>query len=246
MNQREGARPGGSSFETTQWSLVIAAGQSRTAETEQALAALCERYWQPLYAYIRRQGYPADRAQDLTQEFFCRLLEKNYVHDAHRERGRFRTFLLTSLKHFLANEWNRAHAQKRGGHASILSLDFSHAEDRPGYEPSHDMTPERLYERNWALTVLERALARLRDEYAAAGKAQLFEHLKSALTGDQPQIPHEDLGQRLGISEGAVKVAIHRLRKRYRALLRDEVAQTVQDGDSIEDEIRYLLAVLSA
>jgi RNA polymerase sigma-70 factor (ECF subfamily) len=205
---------------------------------------LCERYWHPLYAYLRRQGHPADRAQDLTQEFFCRLLEKNWIQDAQRERGRFRGFLLAALKHFLANEWDRAHAQKRGGHAVMLSLDFSQAENGPGFEPSHDMTPERAFERSWALAVLEHTLVRLRGEYAAAGKDALFEALKPALTAEQPMIPLKELGERLGMSEGAVKVAVHRLRQRYRAALRQEIAQTVAEPTDIDAEIRDLFAAL--
>jgi RNA polymerase sigma factor (sigma-70 family) len=242
--QRRNASSQGLSFDTTQWSVVVAAGQPQHIDRQQALAMLCERYWHPLYAYLRRQGHPADRAQDLTQEFFCRLLEKNWIQDAQRERGRFRGFLLAALKHFLANEWDRAHAQKRGGHAVMLSLDFSQAENGPGFEPSHDMTPERAFERSWALAVLEHTLVRLRGEYAAAGKDALFEALKPALTAEQPMIPLKELGERLGMSEGAVKVAVHRLRQRYRAALRQEIAQTVAEPTDIDAEIRDLFAAL--
>jgi RNA polymerase sigma factor (sigma-70 family) len=232
-------------FETTHWSLVVAAGRSSSAEKQHALAALCERYWRPLYAYVRRQGYTVEQAQDLTQEFFCRLLEKNVLKAARRERGRFRSFLLASLKHFLANEWDHAHAQKRGGHAVILSLDFSGTEDAPGYEPSHDMTPEKAYDRSWALTVLEHTLLRLRQEYVAKGKEALFDGLKSVLTGDQPKLSMKMLGDRLDMSEGAVKVAVHRLRQQYRAALREEIAQTIADTSEIDGEIRHLMDALS-
>ncbi len=243
-SQQRGAPVQGHSFDTTQWSVIVAAGQPQHADRQRALATLCERYWHPLYAYLRRRGHSGDRAQDLTQEFFCRLLEKNYLQDAQRERGRFRNFLLAAFKHFLANEWDRAHAQKRGGHAVMLSLDFSQAEDAPGFEPSHDMTPDKAFERTWALAVLEHTLVRLRGEYAAAGKDALFEALKPALTAEQPMIPLKELGERLGMSEGAVKVAVHRLRQRYRAALRQEIAQTVAEPADIDAEIRDLFAAL--
>lgn len=233
------------SFETTHWSLVVAAGHSSNANRQQALATLCERYWHPLYAYVRRQGYSVNDAQDLTQEFFCRLLEKKVLHAADRERGRFRNFLLASLKHFLANEWDRNHAQKRGGHGITLSLDFSCAEDGLAYEPSHDITPEKLYDRNWALLVLEHTLSRLRAEYVAKGRETLFNVLKPVLTGDQPKIAMKDYAEALNITEGAVKVAIHRLRQHYRKALHDEISQTTAKESEVDAEIRYLMEALS-
>lgn len=208
------------------------------------MAELCRVYWYPLYAYIRRRGYDTHQSEDLTQAFFLQLLDKNYLADVDRRRGKFRAFLLASLKHFLANEWDRSQAQKRGGQQVIIPLDALDAETRYRLEPSHDMTPEKLFERQWALTVLERVLARLQAEFAAEGKQAAFDGLKPFLTGSRHTGGHAQAAAELGMTPGAVKVAVHRLRRRYRKILWDEIAQTVADPEEIDDEIRHLLACL--
>ena len=234
----------GSHFATTHWSVVLTAGQDESPEAAQALAALCETYWYPLYAYVRRRGYGAEDARDLTQGFFAALLEKDYVRDADRERGRFRSFLLVALKRFLSKEWAKEHAQKRGGSRKTLSLDVSDGESRYAHEPSHDWTPERVYERRWALTLLDQVMARLRQRYADDGKGELFDRLKVFLTGGSGAPSHRELAAELGMTPGAVKVAVHRLRRRYRELLRAEVAETVADPKDVRDELQLLLAAL--
>jgi RNA polymerase sigma-70 factor (ECF subfamily) len=237
--------PAGSArFATTHWSLVAAAGHQALPQARDALAALCTAYWYPLYCFVLRQGHDAPAAQDLTQEFFARLLEKDYLQAAERGRGKFRTFLLTCLRHFLANEHDRARAQKRGGGHSLLTLDFAAAEARVTGELCHDLTPERLFERRWALTLLEQVLGRLREEFTSAGNAVQFDALKSYLTADSPAASYAAVAERLGMSEGAVKVSVHRLRKRYRELLREEIGRTVDDPVQIDAEIRDLFAAL--
>lgn len=213
-------------FATTRWSVVVSARSSGTPEAGKALASLCEDYWFPLYAFVRRAGYSADDSQDLTQEFFARLLARQSLTNVDRERGKFRSFLLAALKHFLADEWDRAHARKRGGTQTVISLDSLDAEARYRLEPASELTPERLFEKQWALSLLEHVLARLRSELAAQGKSLLFDALKDTLSGVLPA-SYAVLGARLGMSEGAVKVAAHRLRRRYRALLEEEISQTV-------------------
>jgi RNA polymerase sigma-70 factor (ECF subfamily) len=238
---------GASSFATTRWSMVVAAGRSPhggSPESKAALADLCQRYWYPLYVYVRRRVADRDEARDLTQDFFARLLEKNTLALADPERGRFRSFLLTTLKHFLINEWEKNRAQKRGGGRKTLALDFDAKEQQFTLEPAHTWTPERQFERHWALALLDQVLLQLRQEYHAGGKQKLFEQLKSFLVGDSAKASHADAAQRLGMTEGAVKVAAHRLRKRYRELLRQEVAQTVADDNEVEDEIRSLFRSL--
>jgi len=197
-----------------------------------------------LYAYVRRRGYTAADAQDQTQAFFAVLLAKGYLKAADRRRGRFRSFLLTALKRFLSKEWDRAHAKKRGGRQGPISLDFASGESRYGLEPSHDLTPEAIYDRRWALTVLEQVMARLRQEYAGAEKARLFDHLKVVLTGETGAPPYSQIADELAMTEGAIKVAVHRLRRRYREALRAEIAQTVADPDEVKDEMASLLAAL--
>jgi RNA polymerase sigma-70 factor (ECF subfamily) len=231
-------------FMTTHWSLVIAAGQRGSPESVDALVTLCATYWYPLYVFVRRQGYRPEDAQDLTQAFFARLLEKNYVGAADRHRGKFRSFLLASLKHFLSNERDYGRAQKRGGGRPAMSLDFGSAETRYRHEPVDRMTPERLFERRWALTLLDRVLRRLHDEYAAAGNLPLFERLKQFLTAEKGTTPYREVAERAAMTEGAVKVAVHRLRKRYRKLLEDEIAHTVSHEDDVQDELRQLFATL--
>jgi RNA polymerase sigma factor (sigma-70 family) len=234
----------GRQFETTRWSQVLAAGQAPTNASREALSRLCEVYWYPLYAYVRRWGYDADEAQDLTQEFFVRLLEKHYLRAADPARGRFRSFLLASLKHFLSNERDRAGAAKRGGRTTVLPLEFENAEGRYSREPPDADTPESIYERRWALTLLERTLARLRHEFDAAGKQALFARLEGHLTGEQEALPYAELGAELGMSEGAVKVTVHRLRRRFGALLRDEIGETVSEPGLVDEEIRELFRAL--
>jgi RNA polymerase sigma-70 factor (ECF subfamily) len=236
----------GRRFATTHWSVVMAAGQRDSPESEAALATLCRLYWYPLYAYARRRLPDAEQAQDMTQEFFARLLEKDYLRQANRQRGKFRTFLLTAFQHFLAKEHDRANAQKRGGGCRVLSLDFDCGERRYHREPSHDTTPEAVYERGWALMLLEQGLARLREEFASQGKLQLFECLKGTLTVGQASQPYAEFAGQLGMSAKALKVAVHRLRRRYGELVRAEIAQTVTTAEEIEDELRDLFAAVRA
>ncbi len=231
-------------FATTHWSVVVAARGSDPDRARAALADLCRAYWYPLYAFIRHQGHPADRAQDLTQEFFTRLLEKDFLGDVDRQKGKFRSFLLAACKHFLANEHDREHALKRGGGRQSFSIDFRDADGRFVHEPAHGDTPEREFERRWALALLDRVLARLRGEYEAGGKRRLFEALKPRLTGGAGGAPYARLAEGLGLTEGTVKVAVHRLRQRYRDLLHEEIAQTLDDPAQVEDEIRALFAAL--
>jgi RNA polymerase sigma factor (sigma-70 family) len=232
-------------FAATRWTLVLAAaGGEDEPRAAEAMAELCRIYWYPLYAYIRRRGHPSHEAEDLTQEFFLRLLAKDDLADVDRRKGKFRAFLLAALKHFLANQWDRSQAQKHGGGQRILSLDALGAESRYHLEPADNLTPERLFERQWALTVLERVLARLQAEFAADGKSALFEGLKSFLTDGRPAASYAEAAAALQMSEGAVKVAVHRVRRRYRQLLKEEIAHTVADPAEIDDEIRYLLSCL--
>ena len=238
--------PGSSQFPTTRWTLVVAAGDPQRKDARSALVSLCENYWYPLYAYLRRRGYAPDRAQDLTQEFFMRVLEGRYLDRADPEKGRFRSFILTSLKFFAADEQDRQRAQKRGGGA-VVSFEFSSGEsgeERYQREPGHDETPDRIFERRWALSMLERVMERLRDEFVRHGRPENFERLKVFLLG-QSEVPYSDLAREMNTSEGALKVAIHRLRKRYRELFRQEIADTVADPAEVESELRYLAAVLT-
>jgi DNA-directed RNA polymerase specialized sigma24 family protein len=234
---------GPSQFPTTRWTLVVAAGDPRRKEARSALVSLCENYWYPLYAYLRRRGYPADQAQDLTQGFFIRMLEGRYLDRADPEKGRFRSFLLSSLKFFVADQEDRDRAHKRGGGATV-PLEFSLGEERYRREPAHDETPERIFERRWALSVLDRVVERLREEFVQHGRPEHFERLKIFLLG-QSDAPYATLAREMNTSEGALKVAIHRLRKRYRELFRQEIADTVADPAEVESELRYLAAVLT-
>lgn len=231
-------------FASTRWSLVAAAGRSSSAESAQALAVLCETYWYPLYAYVRRGGHGAHEAQDLTQEFFARLLARGNLRTADRQRGKFRTFLLASLKNFLASEWRKEQAQKRGGGCAAVSLDFAVGESRYSLEPAHELTPERIFERRWALTLLDQAITKLRDEFVNAGKVDLFDSLKGTLGGESAAASYGEIANRLDITEGAVKTAAHRLRRRCRELLRAEIAQTVAKDEDIDDELRELFSAV--
>jgi RNA polymerase sigma factor (sigma-70 family) len=235
--------PGSSQFPTTRWSLVVAAGDPHPKEARSALVSLCENYWYPLFAYLRRRGYSADQAQDLTQEFFVRVLEGRYLDRTDPEQGRFRAFLLTSLKFFVADEGDRDRAQKRGG-GTVGPLEFPSGEERYQREPAHDETPERIFERRWALSVLDRVVEKLREEFVHHGRPEHFERLKMFLLG-QSEAPYAALAREMNTSEGALKVAIHRLRKRYRELFRQEIADTVADPAEVESELRFLAAVLS-
>ena len=234
--------PGPTHFPTTRWTLVVAAGNPNRKEARSALVYLCENYWYPLYAYLRRRGHPADQAQDLTQEFFIRVLEGRYLDRADPQKGRFRSFLLTSLKFFVADEEDRRRAVKRGGRT--VSIEFSSGEERYQRELAHDETPERIFERRWALSVLDRVVERLRSEFVFHGRPEHFERLKVFLLG-QSDAPYATLAREMNTSEGALKVAIHRLRKRYRELFRQEIADTVADPTEVEAELRYLAAVLT-
>jgi RNA polymerase sigma factor (sigma-70 family) len=235
---------GPSDFPTTRWTLVIAAADPQRQEARAALVSLCEAYWFPLYAYVRRRGYPADQAQDLTQEFFVRVLDGRYLDRADAEKGRFRAFILTSLKFFLADEADRNRAQKRGG-GNVRSLELSSGEERYQRDPSHNETPERIFERRWAVSMLDRVIDRLRAEFVQHGRLDHFNRLKIFLL-DQTETPYAALAREMGTSEGALKVAIHRLRKRYRDLFRQEVAETVADPADIESELRFLAAALTS
>jgi RNA polymerase sigma factor (sigma-70 family) len=232
-------------FVTTHWSVVLSAGRNDTTRARAALEQLCRCYWHPLYVYVRGAGYSREEAEDLTQEFFARLLAHNAVARADPARGRFRSFLLASLKHFLVNEWEKARARKRGGGAQLLPLEFDTAETRYAQPVAPGDTPDRAYDRQWALALLEVVLGRLRREYREAGREGMFEDLKDTLGGGRSEIPYRELGLRMGLSEGAVKVAAHRLRQRYRELLREEIANTVAGPEEVEEELKHLFAALS-
>jgi RNA polymerase sigma-70 factor (ECF subfamily) len=231
-------------FPTTHWSLVLSAAQTASAEAEDALSSLCRTYWQPLYGYVRRQGHAPHDAEDLTQAFFARLLEKGYLSLADRRRGRFRTFLLSALKHFLINQWEKEHAKRRGGGQETVAWDTLGAEERFLAEPSDGLTPEMAYEKRWAATLLEQVLRRLREEAAASERLALFERLKDYLWGETAE-GYGAIAVALGQSEVAVKGAAHRLRQRFREVLRAEIAHTVLHDEEIEDELRHLIQVIS-
>lgn len=232
-------------FETTCWSLVLAASDRAAPQADGALAALFAAYWYPLYAFIRRQGHDPDRAADLTQGFFTRLLEKEGLRSVDPSKGRFRAFLLAACKHFLANEHDREVARKRGGGRSSISIDLRDAEGRYLSEPCHDLTPERLFERRWALTLLDESLDQLGREFHQGGKGALFERLKFLLTGVDGAASYAQLGAASGMTEAAVKKAAQRLRGRYREILRERIARTVEDPGQVDDEIRTLFGSLS-
>ncbi|MFG0334168.1 MAG: RNA polymerase sigma factor [Maioricimonas sp. JB049] len=238
------AMRGPAAFATTRWSLVVAAGERCSVEAERALEELCSSYWYPLYAYARRWGATRDDAADLTQEFFARLLEKQYLLTADRQKGRFRSFLLTVFKRFLLKERDRAAAEKRGGNRRKFSFDIEAGERRYLHEPAENVTPDALFERRWALTLLERVMERVRDEYGSKGKAAFFEECKPFLTGADDADSCAEIASRLGMTEPALRVAVHRLRQRYRAVLRGEISQTISEADSVEDELNALRAAL--
>jgi len=239
------AGEGRPAFVTTHWSVVLSARQKDSPQSAAALETLCRTYWYPLYAYVRRQGHSPPDAQDLTQGFFARLLQKDYLKAAAREKGRFRTFLIMALKRFLANEWDHDRAQKRGGGQPHLSLDTELAEERYRVEPVEGATADKIFERRWALTLLDRTMTRLREEFTAAGKAEEFKRLKACLTAERGDISYAEIAGALGQTEGAMRVAVHRLRKRFRDIFREEIAQTVSSPEEIEEEVRYLIGVLA-
>ncbi len=230
-------------FATTHWSVVLAAGRGEAPQAEASLEKLCQTYWTPLYAYVRRRGYAPADAEDLTQEFFAWLLKRDWLGQADQQRGRFRSFLLTSISRFLANEWDKARTLKRGG-GRVISMPFDAAEARCRWEPADNVTPEQSFEWRWALTLLDQVMDRLRAEYTRQGKAELFGQLKPCLLGERAAQPYASLASQLGMTEGSVKVAVHRLRQRYRQLLREEIAHTVASPEEIEEEMRHLFAVL--
>lgn len=242
--------PPSAAFVTTHWSVVLTAVRNDTTRSQNALARLCQVYWPPLYAYVRRLGHSPHDAQDLTQEFFARLLGKNQVGKNHlaladESRGRFRSFLLGSLKHFLANEWDKARAQKRGGGHIPIPIDLGATETSYSFEPADQMTAEKIFERRWALALLAEVLRRLREEYVLAGREKWFEALKPTLTETTRTVRYAEIAQSMGTSEGAIKVAVHRLRQRYREVLRAEIADTVSGPTEVEDELRNLFAALA-
>ena len=235
----------GAAFVTTHWSAVLRAGQPNSLESAAALEKLCHAYWYPLYAYVRRQGKSPHDAQDLTQEFFSRLLESNSLDAVHPGKGRFRSFLIASLNHFLTNDWKHTQRQKRGGGHAHFSLDEAAAEGRYQHEPPDHFTPEKAFERRWAEALLQTVLDRLRDEWKSNGTPGHFEEMKSFLIEGQDAAPFADVAGRLGITEASLKWSVHRLRKRYGEIFREEIANTVSCPDDVEDEIRHLFSVMS-
>ena len=234
-----------SAFTTTHWSVVLAARDTASAQADAALAELCRTYWYPLYAFIRRKGHSPHDAQDLTQAFFARLLEKNYVAQADRERGRFRTYLLAALTHFLADEWDKARRLKRGGGREMISFDAASAEERYRLEPIDQLDAAKLYERRWVTTLFDKVLARLEGEFRDSGKGASFDQLKGSLLAEDSGLSYSQLGAQLGLEEDAVKQAVHRMRRRYRELFCEEIAQTVASPGEVENELNHIFAVLS-
>ena len=222
---------------------MLAAGQRELPQAAEALEKLCRAYWYPLYVFVRRQGNSPEDAQDLTQDFFSRLLDKNYFAKADPDRGKFRTFLLRSLKNFLINEWKRAGRLKRGGGVEFLFIDANVAEDRYATEPANESNPDAAYEQRWAVTLIEQVLTALHQEFNAADKARLFEELKGFIWGDKSTASYGEIAGHLNLTEGTVKVAVHRLRQRFRELLRAEVAHTVARPEDIDGELRHLISV---
>jgi|YelNatPaOPRAMG01_1025707.scaffolds.fasta_scaffold05017_7 RNA polymerase sigma-70 factor (ECF subfamily) len=243
-DEKSGSINGGVVFRTTHWSVVIAAGDSASPAAQEALSKLCKTYWYPVYAYVRRRGYSPHDAQDLTQEFFSKLLRSHYFALADRKKGKFRSFLISSLKNFLSHEWDKAHTQKRGGGIRFISIDEEDLENRYKNEPADNLTADVLYDRHWALTVLEQVLQKLRKEYEEDGKLNLFKEIEPALTGESKLPGYSEIGKKLGMTEGAVKVAVFRMRKRFGELLREEIANTVSTPEEVEEELRCLLEAL--
>jgi RNA polymerase sigma factor (sigma-70 family) len=232
-------------FATTHWTVVLAAGGRHTAQSDTALEQLCKTYWFPLYAYVRRRGHTKEDAEDLTQAFFARFLEKNYLGNLAAEKGKFRAFLLTSLKHFLANEWDKSQRQKRGGGSAHFSLDWKTADTQFQIASNAEPSPDKAFDREWAVALLEKVVSRLQTECAADGRAKQFEQLKIFLTAGKGAIPYSDAAKKLNMDEGAIRTAVHRLRKRYRELLRDEISQTLADAAQVDEEMRALFGAFA-
>jgi len=242
---RENLPAGAAQFADTRWSVVVSAADKKNpTQALQSLEKLCQAYWHPLYFYARRQGESPHDAQDLTQEFFVRFLREDFLDSVDRSKGRFRSFLLAAFTHFLSNERDKRRAQKRGGGHVIIPIHLESAETQYGFQPADKMTAEKLFERQWALTLLERTTTRLGEEYERAGKAALFDRLKITLTEPKGAIAYAELGQALNISEGAIKVAVHRLRVRYREILRAEAVETLANPADVEDEVRHIFRAL--
>lgn len=235
----------GDIFATTHWTVVLAAGRRHTPQSDAALEQLCQTYWFPLYAYVRRRGHAKPDAEDMVQGFFATFLAKNYLEGLEAERGRFRAFLLASLKHFLANEWNRSQRQKRGGGVTHLSLDWQSADTKFQAATTAATGPDKAFDREWALALLSKVIERLQAECVVEGKGQLFEQLKVFLAAGRGEAAHADVAGALGMEEGAVRVAVHRLRKRYRQLLRDEIANTLNDPAMVDEEMRALFGAFA-
>lgn len=236
----QSAPVGVADFRTTHWSLVLTAGEKTSARSAEALETLCRTYWYPLYAYIRRKGHSPEDAQDLVQGFFARLLRNKSFVGADREKSKFRTYLLGALNHFLADEWDKARAEKRGGGDTILSFDDENAERRYLQEPSSDLTPEKVFDRRWSMTLLDQALKRLREEFTAAGKVRHFELLKGFLTSEAAAGAYDGIAAELQTTPNTVAASVRRLRHRYRELVRAEVAQTVNSASEVDEELRAL------
>ena len=232
-------------FVTTHWSAVIRAGRNDTTHARDALSRLCQTYWYPLYVYVRKRGHSPEDAKDLTQEFFSRLLARNWFGCADPQKGRFRSFLLSAMNHFLADEWDKARAQKRGGGVPAVPLQIDAAETRYCHEPADNVTPEQTYERRWAVELLAGVLNRLKDEYERDSKGALFAALNPCLVGERTAQPYARLAKSLSVTEGTVKAAVHRMRQRYRQLLREEIANTVASDDEVDEEMRHLSTVLA-
>jgi RNA polymerase sigma factor (sigma-70 family) len=232
-------------FMTTRWSVVLAARDSDTRQCAQALELLCQTYWFPLYAFVRRQGHSPDQAGDLTQGFFAQLLEKDWLAKITHQEGRFRNFLMVAMKHFISNERAKERAQKRGGGHRILRLDIENAETRYRIEPAAKTTPEQVFERQWALTLLDQVLMSLKAEYAKKGKDRVFDLLKHSLTGQRDQLDYGDLAEQLSATEGAVRVMVHRLKQRYRQLLREHIVHTVATPEEVDLEMQHLKQALA-
>jgi len=240
----EKSRTSGAWFTTTHWSVVLTARDLSSPKAAEALEKLCHAYWRPLYAYIRREGHRTEEAQDLTQEFFRWLLEKNQLAHLKHQDGKFRNFILTLLKNFLSDERDKASALKRGGGKALISLDEFATEDGHPFEPVDSLTPDQVFERRWAQTLMDRAVKRLQEEYTADGKAALFDALKDLQPGQHGPSGYAELGVRLGLSEGGVKSAVHRFRRRHREILREEISHTVKRPEEVEEEIRHLIEIV--